>query len=411
MNLADARRFALEMDRGDPLAEFRAEFVIEDPGLIYLDGNSLGRLPKRTSDHLKNLVDREWGGRLVGGWSDWIELPQRVGAKIAGLIGAGPDEVLVCDSTSVNFYKLTMAALRARAAKSRIVTDSANFPSDLYILQGCAHPDSHSIEVVEPNEVESAIGADTALVTLSHTAFKSGFIHSMEAITETAHRWGALTLWDLSHSVGSVPVDLNRCGADLAVGCTYKYLNGGPGSPAFLYIRRELQESLANPICGWFGQRDPFEFSQEYAPAAGLKRFLSGTPPILSLAAVECGVDLILDAGMDRLRQKSVLQTQYLIDLWEAFLEPIGFSLNSPRETDRRGSHISLGHPDAYRIDQALIHDMNVVPDFRTPDNIRLGITPISTTFIELFEAVRRTQRLIAEGLHEKYTNQRRAVT
>jgi kynureninase len=407
----DAVEHARHLDEIDPLREFRNEFVIDDPEVIYLDGNSLGRLPKRTSELLRHVVDKQWGGGLVTGWSDWIDLPKRIGAKIARLIGADEDEVLVCDSTSVNFYKLTMAALGAKPGGGKILTDSANFPSDLYILQGCAHQTGRTVEVVEPEAVLGSISPDVALVTLTHTSFKSGYIHPMAEVTQAAHDAGATMLWDLCHSVGSVPVDLHAGGADLAVGCTYKYLNGGPGSPAFLYVRRDLQETLVNPIWGWFGQRDAFDFSLEYSPAPGLQRFMAGTPPILSMAAVECGVDLILEAGIERLRAKSMLQTQFLVDLWETHLEPLGFTLNSPRDSAIRGSHVSIGHPDAYRIDQALIHDMKVIPDFRSPDNIRLGITPISTTFTEIAEAVSRTKQVMEGRLYERYPSQRSKVT
>jgi kynureninase len=403
---------ARHLDADDPLAHFRHEFVIDDPDLIYLDGNSLGRLPKRTAELLKQLIEQQWGGRLVRGWGEhWIDLPRRIGAKIATLIGANEDEVLVCDSTSVNFYKLTMAALEIQKGRTEIVTDSANFPSDVYLLQGCAKQTGHSIRIAEPNTVPAALGSSTALLTLSHTSFKAGFIHPMAELTAAAHDAGAMTLWDLSHSVGSVPVDLNGCHADLAVGCTYKFLNGGPGSPAFLYVRKDLQDKLMNPIWGWFGQKSAFEFSLDYIAAQGLQRFMAGTPSILSLAAVECGVDLILEAGIDRIRQKSMLQTEFLIELWEAFLEPLGFSLNSPRKASDRGSHVSFGHPDAYRIDQALIQEMRVVPDFRNPDNIRFGVTPLYTTFEELAEAVLRTRVIVEGKLYEKYSGLPSGVT
>jgi len=408
----EAIAFAATMDSEDPLASYRDEFAIDDPDLIYLDGNSLGRLPKRTGAVMRDLVEDQWGGRLVRGWGEsWIGLPSRIGAKIAQLIGAEPDEVLVCDSTSVNFFKLAMAALEMQGARPQIVTDTANFPSDLYLLQGCAKQKGHTLVVVEPESVRGALSAATALLTLSHTSFKSGYTQPMAELTQAAHDVGALTLWDLSHSVGSIPIDVNGCGIDLAVGCTYKYLNGGPGAPAFLYVRRDLQEKLLNPIWGWFGQKNPFEFGLQYSPADGLHRFMAGTPTILSLAAVECGVDLILEAGIDRLRAKSVTQTEFLIALWEAFLEPLGFSLNSPRNPDERGSHISFGHPDAFRIDQALINDMSVIPDFRAPDNIRFGVTPISTTFGELVEGVIRTQRVVVEKLYEKYPQNASGVT
>jgi len=252
---------------------------------------------------------------------------------------------------------------------------------------------------------------DTALVTLSHTAFKSSYTYDMAALTALAHQHGARILWDLSHSAGALPVDLNAAQADLAVGCTYKYLNGGPGAPAFLYVRRDWQETLHNPIAGWMGQRRAFDFGLEYEPAPGLARFLSGTPSVLGLTAVEPGVDLLLEAGIDRLRAKSVRQSEYLIGLWAARLEPLGFTLNSPREAARRGSHISLGHSDGWRIAQAYIQEMNVLPDFRRPDNIRLGLTPLYTTFSEIDTAVARLRTVVEEKLYEKYRGEMTAVT
>ena len=292
--------FARQLDRDDALASFRDEFVIADPGTIYLDGNSLGRLPKRCVEGMREAVERQWGERLVRAWGDgWFAAPQRVGAKIARLIGAREDEVIVADSTSVNLFKLALAALQARPDRSKIVTDELNFPSDLYVLQGVLRlAGDRRLEIVRSGDGISAplealaqtIDADTALVTLSHTAFKSGYVYDMAALTELAHRACALVLWDLSHSVGAMPLALHESGADLAVGCTYKYLNGGPGAPAFLYVRRELQERLTNPIQGWFGQRGPFDFALAYDARPDVGRFLSGTPPMVSLAAIEPGI-------------------------------------------------------------------------------------------------------------------------
>jgi kynureninase len=414
--------YARELDQQDELAPFRDEFVIDDPNLIYLDGNSLGRLPKRTAARLREVVEREWGQRLIRGWGEgWFTAPQRVGAKIARLIGALTDEVIVADSTSVNFFKLVMAALHARPKRRKVVTDDLNFPSDLYLIQGAlklSGPD-YQLEMVRSEDgmtvsadaLAETIDRDTALVVLTHTAFKSGYVYDMAAITDLAHRTGALMLWDLSHSVGAIPIDLNAANVDLAVGCTYKYLNGGPGSPAFLYVRRDLQEQLLNPIWGWFGQKGQFDFKLEYEPGPGLQRFLVGTPPMLSLTAVETGVDLMLEAGIERLRAKSVQQTEYLIGLWEALLEPLGVKLNSPRDPNCRGSHVSLGHPEGLRIELALINDMNVIPDFRYPDNIRLGIAPIYTTFTEIYEGITRLRRVLVERLYEQYPAERPEVT
>jgi kynureninase len=412
--------YARELDAQDPLARFRDEFVVDDPTLIYLDGNSLGRLPKRTAERMRKVVDDEWGKRLIRAWGEgWFTAPQRIGGKIAQLIGAQPDEVIVTDSTSVNFFKLVMAALEAKPGRRTVVTDDLNFPSDMYLLQGAVKLANARLEVVHSADgltvtndaLAKVIDSDTALVTLTHTAFKSGYIYDMQAITDLAHRAGALMLWDLCHSAGAMPIALNACGVDMAVGCTYKYLNGGPGSPAFLYIRRDLQDRLLNPIWGWFSQKGQFDMTLSYEPGPGLQRFLAGTPTMLSLAAVEPGVDLLLEAGIERLRAKSIQQTDYLIALWDEKLKPLGVTLNSPLDSACRGSHVSLGHPEGLRIDRALIEEMNVIPDFRYPDNLRLGIAPIYTSFAEIHEAVMRIQHVIESRLYEKYPTERPAVT
>ena len=406
--------YAHALDAADPLSAFRDRFVIDDPDLIYLDGNSLGRLPRATVSLLDDLVRQQWGDRLVRGWSEgWFDASSRIGGKIARLLGAGEDEVIVADSTSTTLFKLGMAALMARPGRRTILTDDLNFPSDLYILQGMARlaGGGYRVRVIPSADgihgpadaLTAAMDEDTALVTLSHTVFKSGYQYDMAAVTVAAQRAGALTLWDLSHSAGSVLVDLNSAAADLAVGCTYKYLNSGPGAPAFLYVRRDLQDALANPISGWIGQHDPFDFALDYAPAAGIRRFLTGTPPLLSLAAVEPGADLLLEAGMDRLRERSVRLSEYFIALYEARLASLGFRLNSPREVARRGSHISLGHDEGLRINLSLIRDVKVLPDFRRPDNIRIGIVPLYNTFAELHEAVERLVTVVENRLYERH--------
>ncbi len=414
--------YAIELDARDPLAHFRERFVISDPELIYMDGNSLGRLPRATVILAEDLIQQQWGERLIRNWNEgWFTAPERVGAKIARLIGAQPDKVIVADSTSVNLFKLVVAALRTQHGRSRILTDNLNFPSDLYILQGAIDllDKQHRLDILpSPDDIHGPVAellttldSQTALVTLSHTVFKSGYIYDMPAITSAAHAAGALVLWDLSHSVGSMPVDLHAADVDLAIGCTYKYLNGGPGAPAFLYIRRDLQDVLSNPLAGWMGQRDLFNFELEYRPAMGLRHFLTGTPPVVSLSLIEPGVDLLLEAGLDNLRAKSSHQSEYLIHLWEALLEPLGFTLNTPREAGRRGSHVSLGHAEGLRIDTALIHEMNVLPDFRAPDTIRLGIAPLYTTFRDIHTAVLCLQKIVEERLYEKYPSQAPVVT
>ncbi|MBI3912669.1 MAG: kynureninase [Chloroflexi bacterium] len=418
--------YARELDRADPLARFRDEFVIADPDTIYLDGNSLGRLPKQSAARVREVVEQEWGTRLIRGWGEgWFTAPQRIGGKIARLIGARDDEVIVSDSTSVNLFKLAVAALHARRGRTEIVTDNLNFPSDVYVLQGACKIADGKLQMarsedgisVSTDTLARAINANTALVSLTYTAFKSGYVYDMRAVTQIAHDAGALMLWDLCHSVGAMPLALNECEVDLAVGCTYKYLNGGPGAPAFLYVRKDLQEGangdspLQNPIWGWFGQKAQFDFDLNYAPAPGIARFLTGTPTMLSLAPIETSVDLILQAGIERLRAKSVQQTEYLIALWEAWLAPLGVSLNSPRDARCRGSHVSIGHPDAWRINRALIEEMQVIPDFRAPDNIRLGIAPLYTTFAEIHEGMARLRRVLVERVYEKYPATRAEVT
>lgn len=412
---------ALALDAEDELAPFRGRFVVDDPELIYLDGNSLGRLPRASAALARELVSEQWGQRLIRGWNDsWFGLPERVGGKIARLLGAAADEVIVADSTSVNLFKLAVAALQARPGCRRIVTDDLNFPSDLYVLQSVLDLCSGGqLEVVRSpdgmtlplDSLAAALKDPAALVSLSHTAFKSAFVHDLAAVTELAHRAGALALWDLSHSVGALPLDLEAADVDLAVGCGYKYLNGGPGAPAFLYVRRSLQQEMRNPLAGWFGRHDPFSFALEYEPEAGMRQFLTGTPPVLSLALIEPGVDLLLEAGLERLREKSVRQTGYLIDLWEQVLQPLGYGLGSPRESERRGSHVSLSHPEGWRINRALIEQMHVIPDFRAPDLIRLGVTPLYTTYAELHRAVEALRHIAADRLYEAYPVQRQGVT
>jgi len=418
--------FATEKDEQDVLASFRYEFVIDEPDVIYLDGNSLGRLPKRTVNFMKNAIEHEWGKRLIRVWNDgWVNTPTELGEKIARLVGARADEILVTEATSINLFKLAIAALEARPNRTKIVSDAFNFPSDLYILQGIIDllgnvhrleliPSEDSITIT-PEAIESAIGNDTALVSLTHVAFKSAFMYDMGYVTEQAHQAGALMLWDLSHSVGAVPVDLNACKVDLAVGCTYKYLNGGPGSPAFLYVRRDLQTQLNQPMWGWFAAENPFAFDLDFTPASDISRYRVGTPPMLSMKALEPAVDMLLEAEMERLRDKSIKQTEYLIYLADQWLSPLGFTLGTPREAAIRGSHVSLRHLESYRISRALIESpppaIRVIPDFRAPDNIRLGITPLYTTFTEIYQALKRIQMIVEDKIYEQYSNEQLRVT
>lgn len=415
--------FAQQLDEQDDLASYREEFVFREPDLIYLDGNSMGRLPRRTVERMRGAVEEEWGRDLIRGWNaGWWDSPGRVGDKIGRLLGAGPGQVVVSDTTSVNLFKLVMAALEMTSGRGRIVTDVLNFPSDLYILQGCVRllGDQHEIRLV-PSEDGIAvdqrvlfeeIDERTALVTLSHVVFKSGFLYDAQAVTRRAHEVGALVLWDLGHSAGAVPIELDDWGVDFAVGCTYKYLNGGPGAPAYLYVRRDLQEKTVSPIWGWFGQRSPFDFGLEYQPAGGITRFLVSSPAILSTLAMEAGLDILLEAGMERIRRKSVQLTSYLVDLVDAILVPLGFSLGSPRDPAQRGSHVSIRHPEGYRVNRVLIEEMNVIPDFREPDNIRLGLAPLYTSFRDVWEAVDRIRQVVKERRYLRYfPGQRLTVT
>ncbi len=419
-------KLARQLDAEDELAPFRDEFVISDPNLIYLDGNSLGRLPKRTAAVMRQAIEQGWGDRLIRLWNDgWIETPTRLGAKIAQLVGAQPDEILVADATSVNLFKLAVAALQARPDRAKIVSDEFNFPSDLYVLQGIINllGNRHRLELVRsadsisinPDDLAAAIDADTALVTLTHVAFKSAFMHNMARITALAQQAGALTLWDLSHSTGAVPLNLNAANVDLAIGCTYKYLNGGPGSPAFLYVRKDLQTQLMQPIWGWFSAENPFAFGLNFTPANDITRFWGSTQPMLSMKAIEPALDILLTAGIERLRAKSIRQTDYLIYLAEQQLAPLGFSVGSPRQAEQRGSHVSLRHPEAYRINRALIEARppapKIIPDFREPDNIRLGIAPLYNSFTDIYRTAERLRVIVETAEYEQFSNERQAVT
>jgi kynureninase len=415
--------FAKQLDSQDSLASYREKFVANDPDLIYLDGNSLGRLPKSVVERTKKVVEEEWGTDLIRGWNKgWWESPSRIGNKIGSLIGAAEGQVIVGDQTSVNLFKLATAALTRQPQKRRMITDAFNFPSDLYILQGIVKLLGNQHEIIRIGAIddditpdlaslEASIDENTALVTLSHVTFKSGYLYEMAQITKLAHHKGALVLWDLSHSVGAVPVELDRCEADFAIGCTYKYLNGGPGAPAFLYVNEKIQGEVSSPIWGWWGQKDPFTFDLDYQPAPGVQRFLAGTAPMLSTLAMEAALTPLLEAGMDALRAKSVLMTDYASYLTDELLAPLGFSLGSPRDSARRGSHISIRHQEGYRINRAMIEEMNVIPDFRAPDNIRLGFAPLYISFVDIWEGFDRIRKVVEERRYERYPKQKLTVT
>jgi kynureninase len=394
---------AAALDAADPLAAFAARFVADDPDLIYLDGNSLGRLPRATVDRLREVVGQEWGGALVRGWGSWMDLPRRTGDRIGvDLLGARAGEVLVSDSTTVNFFKLATAALDARPGRRTIVTDRDNFPTDRYVLEGLAAARGLTIRWLEPDaiagptpaEVAAALDESVALVTFSHVSYRSAAIADLPAITKLAHDAGALALWDLSHSAGSVPVDLEAGGADLAVGCTYKYLHGGPGAPAYLYVREALQGALRSPIWGWLGRRDPFAMGQGYEPEAGVGGWIAGTPSVISLAAVEEGVALVAEAGVARLRAKGTALTSYAVALHDAWLAPLGCRLGSPRDPARRGAHVAIRHPAAADLCARLIEG-GVVGDFRAPDSLRFGLAPLTTSFADVHRALDRLHGLL----------------
>jgi kynureninase len=416
--MLDTPQHARELDAADPLAGYRDRFVVTDPDTIYLDGNSLGRLPKATRERLRHLVDVEWAADLIRGWDRWIELGREAGDVLAGLVGARPGEVVLSDSTTVNLYKLAAAALSARPGRRTVITDDDNFPTDRYVLQGLAEAGGLNLVVLESDvdrgvdadALRAALDADTALVCLSHVAYRSGAIADLPGITAAAHEAGALVLWDLCHSAGAVPVGLADAGVDLAVGCTYKHLNGGPGAPAFLYVRRDLQASLRQPIWGWFGQADQFAMGAEYRPVDGIERFLVGTPPVLGGYAALEGARITAEAGIEAVAAKGRALTGYLVELFDAWLAPLGFALASPRDADRRGAHVTLHHPQAWQVCQALKAE-RVIPDFRTPDRLRLGVAPLYTTFTDLYTSMARLRELVSSGRHNNYPAEPSRVT
>src|SRR4051794_12273421 len=431
------------LDAADPLAGFRQRFTgtEEDAAdrLLYLDGNSLGRLPRETPAAVARVVERQWGDGLVGSWADWIGEATRLGdALAAGVLGAQPGEVLVADSTSVNLYKLLVAGSRARPGRDVLVCTADDFPTDRYVVAGVAEARGMTVREI-PADLDEGLDVETlaaalddrvAVVVLSHVAYRSGALADLPAVTRLIHDAGALVLWDLSHAVGAVPVELTAGGADLAVGCTYKYLNGGPGAPAFLYVRRDLQEELRSPIQGWFGQRDQFEMGPVYEPAPGIERFGVGTPPVLGMAAVEVGVRLIAEAGIDRLAVKGRALCELMAALGEAWLAPHraapcaaprppgggrrrprgGARSPPPPPPPRRGSHLTFAHPQAWQLTQALI-DRSVVPDFRTPDRVRLGPAPLYTRFVDIWDAMQRFREILESGAQERYPAERARVT
>ncbi|MEV6725576.1 aminotransferase class V-fold PLP-dependent enzyme [Streptomyces xanthochromogenes] len=399
------RAVAEELDAADPLAEFRKRFVIADPELVYLDGNSLGRLPAATSDLLREVVEKGWGGGLVRSWQEWIDWGARLGDRLAAhVLGARPGEVVISDSTSVNLYKLAGAALDAARGRNTVLMDAEDFPTNRYVLQGLAEQRGLRLRRL-PSDLDggldlgvlrSALDRDVALVVLSLVSYRSGALLDMAKVNELARAAGARVLWDLSHAAGAVPVDLAAAGAELAVGCTYKYLNGGPGSPAFLYVRSDLHAVLRQPVWGWYGQREQFQMGPDYDPVPGIERFLVSTPPLLSLAAIDPALALVEEAGVDRIRAKGLLLGRLADDLAAAWLTPLGFRSASPGTPEQRGSHVSLHHPDAWRICQTLADDAKVVCDYRVPDRLRIGLSPLYTRFTDVWDALARLREVTA---------------
>ncbi|MEI9985820.1 MAG: kynureninase [Aliidongia sp.] len=398
------------LDRDDPLRPFRDRFALPE-GVIYLDGNSLGAMPKSAPARLREVAEIEWGQDLIRSWNKhgWIDLQQRIGSKIGRLIGARPGETIVADSTSVNLFKLLAAALQLRPGRSVILSEPANFPTDLYIAEGLAALlGGHRLELVEPEGLEATLGPDVAVVMLTHVNYRTGRMHDMNAVTQRVHEAGALMLWDLCHSAGAVPVDLTRADADFAVGCGYKYLNGGPGAPAFLHIAERWQNQVTPPLTGWLGHAAPFAFETHYRPAGGVQRAVVGTPPVLSMTALEVGVDLMLEAPMAALRAKSVRQFELFAALVEQELAAWDFRIVTPRDAIQRGSQICLSHEQGWPIMQALIQ-RNVIGDFRAPDILRFGFTPLYVGYAEIWDAVAILKDIMATGAWDRPEHHARA--
>jgi len=399
-----AERDPLELDAADPLASFRDRFVPIEEGLIYLDGNSLGR-PTKASVERVNALAEAWSKRLIRGWDDgWLEMPLTVGDILAkGVLGAQPGEVAVTDSTTVNIYRLASAALDARSDRHTIVIERSEFPTDRYIVEGLARErgleirwlDGDPIEGLTTEGVSSALDSETALLILSAVNYRSAAIVDIKAVTDAARDVGALVLWDLSHGGGSIPVDLEANGVDLAVGCTYKYLNGGPGSPAFLYVRRELQDVLRPPIQGWFAQREQFDMGPTFERESGIRGWLVGTPGIIALTSAQAGIEVVAEAGIEAIRAKGMALTEYAIALVDAWLAPLGCSVGSPRDAGRRGAHVSIRHPDAKPLTRSLI-DRGVIPDFRAPDSVRVGLSPLTTSFDDVHRGLTALRTLLS---------------
>ena len=413
MNVTD-RAYALELDKNDPLAHFKSQFVVADPEMCYLDGNSLGRLPKETISAVNNLMS-EWGAEVVTGWGHWVDEAQPTGDLLGqAALGAGPGQILVCDTTSVNFYQLCLAAVHARPGRKTIITDAANFPTDRYILDGIAKQFGLKLVLIQNEDPAVAtherittqvlapyLNDDVALVTLQVIQYRSGARTDIKSITDQVRAIGALVVWDASHAVGAIELNLDANGVDLCVGCTYKYGNSGPGSPAWLYVSKKIQKQLQVPIQGWFAQDAQFEMGPVFERAQNIRGFQIASPSLIGIRCVQTAFSMIKEAGIDAIAQKAAVGTQMMIDLYDAWLAPLGFVLNTSRDPKERGGHISLVHPDAAQICVAMREISNVIPDYRTPNSIRLAISPLPTSFVEVWDGFARTRDLVASGQYK----------
>jgi kynureninase len=419
------RAYALELDKNDPLAEYRSKFVITDPNLCYHDGNSLGRLPHATVKAVGDYLSQEWGNEVVTGWSHWIDEAQVAGDLLGrAVLGAGAGQVLVCDTTSVNFYQLCLAAINARPGRKTIITDAANFPTDRYILDGIAK--SHGLnlviidnedpaiadnELVTAELLEKYMTEDVALVTFEVIQYRAGARTDIKSITDLARSYGALVVWDASHAAGAIEMNFDDNGVDLAVGCTYKYGNAGPGSPAWLYVNKKIQSELQTPIQGWFANEDQFGMGAEFVKAKGIRGFQIASPSIVGIRGVQVSYSMIEEAGINVIASKAAIGTQMMIDLFDEWLAPLGYTLLTSRNPQERGGHIAIGHPDAARICVALRKFANVIPDYRTPNAVRLAISPLATSYVEVWDGMQRIKALTETRQYEKITDMGSRVT
>ena len=419
------REYALSLDENDPLRGFRSLFMIRDPHMCYLDGNSLGRLPLATVSAVNEFMTGEWAAEVVTGWSHWVDEAQPTGDLLGrATLGAAAGQVLVCDTTSVNFYQLALAAINARPGRKTIITDAANFPTDRYILDGIAKqlglnlviidnesPGSAENERITPEILEKYLSSDVALVTLEVIQYRSGARNDIKSLTDLVRTHGAFLLWDASHAVGAIEMNFDANGVDIAVGCTYKYGNSGPGSPAWLYVNKRVQAELQVPIQGWFSQGDQFGMGPVFERAEGIRGFQIASPSIIGLRCVKSAFSMIEDATISAIANKAATGTQMMIDLYDAWLADLGFTLLTSRDSQERGGHISLGHPDAARICVALRQFAHVIPDYRTPSSIRLAISPLPTSYVEVWDGFQRMRDLVASRQYEKITESDSRVT